>query len=177
MKMRILARLLIVLSFCFLGACSQYKMPYGALVNYGSSCSKLAQAHLIGQLDDREVHVSFLGDNIILNMPLKTVFSSGASCEDQPYNAVMSNNTLDMIAKFLRCYQKISVRVIVYTNYSYTAQKNIKCAKVWAQNIANYLWKKQIDTRFLYYDGLNGAKMAYSILGENRIEIMARRLP
>lgn len=140
-------------------------------LKYGSFCSSARQKALANKLRYQGVQVSYFGDYIYVIFPSKMLFVKGSA-----YLKAGANSKLDLITAFLRCYQKITVRVIGFADM----QKNgstVALAHRQAQKVVNNLWRRRIDARLMYSSGRRAKIAVEKTCWGNRIEIITKRLP
>jgi outer membrane protein OmpA-like peptidoglycan-associated protein len=160
-----------------LGGCSDYNATNLAVsysnLDYGSHCSQRKQDVLVDNLRNCGAQVSYLGDDIYIIVNSQQLFNGDRTAR----LAQQAKPILNLVAQFLLCYQKMTVRVVSYTNRLCTKKENLIFARQQAQSVAKALWRRGIDARLIYALGGDGAKQPDSRGWKNRVEIITRRLP
>ncbi|MGD9153603.1 MAG: OmpA family protein [Gammaproteobacteria bacterium] len=141
-------------------------------LKYGSFCSSARQKSLANKLRHQGAQVSYFGDYIYIIFPSKMLFMKGTA--DLGPKAC---NRFNLITAFLRCYQKITVRVIGFATPQEKSGCNVSLAHQQAQKVVNNLWQRQIDARLMYSSGRRAKTVAKKEYQSNRIEIVTKRLP
>jgi len=165
-----------IVSVFLLAGCACHSTPVQRTtkqkLGYGEFCPKHQIQFLLKRLKHYGARVEFFGDHLILITPDQKVFQS------RSYRLVANgSDLLNVIAQFLKCYQKVSVKVVVYTNVLKTPKDNQVFSQERAEHLTKYLWKKGIDTRLLYAEGGGIPKTRDVFCGNRRIEIITQRLP
>lgn|GEM_PF-1187342 len=171
----------LLLVLCLLGGCASNsgnnaKSPTNETaisdaLNYGKTCPQEEQAQLRDDLVKHRVQASFLGDQLFIIIPSHKIF-----LEHSSDLVSFSYPILDAVAGLLACYQKVSVKVIAYTNVLPGKKENMALSVLQAQEVMNYLWRKGVDSRLIYPSGKGAAKVPDGQGDMNRIEIVTRRL-
>lgn len=164
--------MLLGLASVFLCGCSN-KHDYKRCnydLDYGSFCSSAKQKLLANELRHQGVQVSYFGDYIYVIFPSRMLF-----VEESADLGVEANSRLNLIAAFLRCYQKTTVRVIGFANAQNNGG-NVFLAHQQAQKVVNNLWKKRINARLMYSSGRKASAAGEAAYWGNRIEIVTKRL-
>lgn len=97
----------------------------------------------------RGIQLIQVGDQIKFILPTDYFFCSRLSPTLDPKFTC----GLDMIAAFICGLDKMNVKVAGYTDDEDCHLRNVALSRQQAQVIANYLWKRGIDTRLLYAVG------------------------
>jgi outer membrane protein OmpA-like peptidoglycan-associated protein len=145
----------------------------GAFGNYLDSYITLAD-----QLENRHIKVFALGDQIKLMIPSDQVFNG-----QTPYIMPTAYSSLDLIAKLINSYQNIFVRVAVYSDATVPAPVACALTREQANSVVKYLWRRGINTRFIYGVGEGGTNLVTKSSYEStdslnyRIEISLEKLP
>ena len=173
MKNKVLLKtaILLGLAVSFLCGCTCPNISNYSL-KYGSYCSLAKQNLLAKKLRKQDVQVSYFGDDIYIIIPSHILF-----CKKSANLNRGSLRVLELVAKFLACYQKITVRVVGFSNILENKHANVVFAKKQAQVISDYLWRRQTDTRLIYAAGKNSATTPAKAKWGNRVEIITKRLP
>ncbi len=161
MKFRWLFISIMIVPIIFLSACAAKKYKPGQ--EYGAYCSKEKQCSKIDALRESGGFFYQLGDKISIIIPQDRIFKDGATILSPG-----DNKTLNNIAELLACYQKISVKIIVYI----AQDDRTGVAKMRAQALEHYLTMEKINARLLY----SVVKTRRSSLQSN-IEFLTRKLP
>jgi outer membrane protein OmpA-like peptidoglycan-associated protein len=150
-------------------SCSAYTPSSQNSINAFHNLSNYLQAH--------DVQVYGVGDNITLVLPSDRFFQQGTSVLN-PYNY----GVLNKIAAYLRCLEKMDVKVAGYTDNQAPSCHNLALSRQQAQAIANYLWARCTNARVLYAVGYGecmpvASNDTYAGKAENRrIEISFRKI-
>ena len=164
--------LLVIVPFSLLSACSSKQQTQIKADSYGTYCSRIKQENIISDLSGvGKVNTTFFGDKIYLKIAMGHLFD-----DRSVHLQGEALNVLDVVAKFLRCYQKISIEVVGYTNIMKNKAENIALSEQQAQKVANYLWHKGVKARLIYAKG-GGETSIDDVVGDRRIEIITTRLP
>lgn len=139
-------------------------------LKYGSFCSSARQKLLANKLRYQGAQVSYFGDYIYIIFPSRMLFVKGSADL-----RAAANSRFNLIAAFLRCYQKTTVRVIGFADVQDNGC-NVSLAHQQAQKVVNYLWKKRIDARLMYSSGRIANAAGEAAYWDNRIEIVTKRL-
>ena len=140
-------------------------------LQYGCVCSPAKENQLKYILRRQEIQVSYLGDSIYVIIPSSLLF-----CKKTTDLRISAPSLLNLVAKFLACYQKITVRAVGFANLYDTKQTNAIFAKKQAKIVVNELWRRGSGARFVYASGSNSAKTPELVDWGNRIEIITKRL-
>ena len=149
----------------------------GALLgaSYGSYIE--ANATLQDKLINRGATIVVLGDQILVAIPSDRIF--------QPATATIipqSYVTLDLLAQYINSYQKMLVKVAVYTDATGSERVDLALSQQQAQSIAKYLTADGVDARILYAIGKGGVNLVqkntleWSGNDNYRIEITMEKL-
>jgi outer membrane protein OmpA-like peptidoglycan-associated protein len=140
-------------------------------LKYGSFCSLARQKLLADKLRYKGAQVSYFGDCIYIIFPSRMLFVKGsANLRPEAYSP------LNLMTAFLRCYQKITVRVIGFAD-TQESGGNVSLAYQQAQKVVNDLWRRRIDARLMYSSGGRAKTKVEEAHWGNRIEIITKRLP
>lgn len=93
-----------------------------------------------------------MGDNFLISIPNAELFYGNS-----PRIRWSSYSLLNLVADYLKYYPKISVRVVGYTDDLHEPKRDVALSRARAQNVANYLWSQEIDTRLIYAQGYGQA--------------------
>lgn len=130
------------------------------------------------QLKNHGVKIVVLGDQVLLVIPSELMFDGmTAAITPQGYA------TLDIVARVIRTYTKMTVRVEAFTSDAYPATVSAILTKQQAEKIVKALWRRKINTRLIYAVG-GGCRhqvepnCSDELGGANyRIEITLEKLP
>ena len=111
---------------------------------YGEFCNKKTMQILANKLFSNSVKIYFLGDKIYLRVPFSYIFA-----QNLPRIKDKSVYILDDIANFLRCYQKVFVKVSLDNYYYNSNSENYTLAQSQAKDVLDYLWAKHIGVRLI----------------------------
>ncbi len=112
----------------------------GAIGNYFQRQQTLLQV-----LEEQGVRVIRVGDNMRVILPVDLFFYPDSQVINTRYFKV-----LNLVALYIRCFNKITVRVAGYTDDRCSQKRNLSLSYVRALNIANYLWAHHIDARLIF---------------------------
>ena len=152
-----------------LGGCAKPTNLCNYDLKYGSICSQAQEKQLQKLIRKRGIQISYLGDGIYVVVPSRQLFYAKTA-----NLSAASISTLNLVAKFLACYQKITVSVIGFSNECDAKQANINFARSRAQRVAKELWRRGSNARLVYAKGRSAA--TDNDWG-NRVEIITKRLP
>lgn len=161
MKLKLFFIAITIMPIMLLSGCATKK--YQAGQEYGLYCSKESQCKIMDAVRDDGALIYQLGDTISIVIPQDKIFK-----EDATILSSGKHKTLDNISDLLACYQKMTVKVIVYI--ANDNQSGI--ATMRAQALEHYLTMEKINARLLY----SVVKTRYSNL-QNNIEFVTRKLP
>ena len=88
-----------------------------------------------------------------------------------------SYKTLNLVAKYLKQFRKITINVNAFSEKGSNEARNIALTKARARAVGGYLWSQGIDSRFVFTQGFGSDKPIVSVsqggdLSENsRVEI------
>lgn len=145
----------------------------------GASLEYILHKHitLVERLQYNGVQVIELGNEIELILPTGRFFKPNSPLMNMQYYPVMN-----LVAKFIKQFPKISVKVAGYTDNQGAWQRNLVLSKSQAQTVMKYLWNEGIDTRLIYAIGYgdkdpigNNATAKGRVLN-NRIQISLRKI-
>lgn len=149
----------------------------GALIGHDIESRETPMEKLRDQLVHDGVQIINQADEHMLVIPSNAIFYG-----QTPRIAWNSYGVLNHVATYLCSFKKITVRVAGYTNSVGTSVRNLALSKARAQNVANYLWSQNIDTRLLYVKGFGSGnpiasnKTERGRIQNDRIEITFRQL-
>lgn len=147
---------------------------------FGGALGAYIDSHttLRDKLENRGVKVIVLGDQVMLVLPSATLFQRMT-----PVLRPESYSTLDDVAKLISGYPNIMVKISAYATMAGPQPINKALSQQQADNIAKYLWRKNINTRLLYAVGYGDTRRVVqenfdSIASDNyRVEITLEKLP
>lgn len=163
MKVKVILLGSVIFMFALVAGCSSTMGTRVMSNQYGSVCSKKKQCEMVEGLKKYSTDVYTLGDNVSIVMKTNQLFST--------HETVLSSKlcrVLDRVAELLACYQKISVKVVVY--YAEANQKDL--ARMRAFSIQHYLSKQKVNARLLYTVEKRRETSHF-----DTIEILTSRLP
>ena len=99
---------------------------------------------LAEQLEDEGVLVVHLGEQHMLILPADDIFHGSSPRIRQGAYA-----ELDLVADYLRSFNKIDVKVIGYTDNQGAPRRNRALSRQRAMSVIDFLWQKQLDVRLL----------------------------
>jgi outer membrane protein OmpA-like peptidoglycan-associated protein len=156
------------IAICFCAGCAKQTNFCNYDLQYGMTCSPVELNALTNTIRHQGIQVSYLGDSIYVVIPTKQLFYPKTN------NLNMSAPpTLNLVARFLACYQKITVRVVGFSNVWCSKRSNAIFAKKQAQAMVDELWRRGSDARFMRASGSSTTKGDWG----NRMEIITKRLP
>lgn len=138
---------------------------------------KAHQQALYSNLLDQNVQILDIGDDFMLILQAGDIFYDHA-----PRIKWTAYPVLNTVTEYLQTFEKVSVFVAGYTDDEGSEQRNKSLSKARAQNVADYIWSGDIDTRLLSVMGYAAARpMAANDTEEGRarnqrIEITFRQL-
>jgi len=170
MSKKILCKSIIVLGMMvgLLVGCARQTNLCNYDLQYGMTCSPARLNALTKTIRRQGIQISYLGDSIYVIIPSSKLF-----CQKTTDLKALALPTLNLVTKFLACYQKITVRVVGFSNLWCSKRSNAIFAKKQAQAVANELWHRGSDARFMRASGSSTTKGDWG----NRIEIITKRLP
>lgn len=145
---------------------------YGAYIDANTS--------LKDQLENRGATVIVLGDQVLIIIPSARIFKP--MCPEIKPTAY---STLYLLAQFINSFQKMLVKVSVYTNQSGSAGANRRLSQQQANHIGKFLTASGIDARVLYSVGYGGTHLVEKSCSDAgwessdnyRIEVTLEKLP
>jgi outer membrane protein OmpA-like peptidoglycan-associated protein len=158
-------------------------IPIGAIFGsmWGTFFGNVIEAHqtLVERILYNGVQVIRVGDDVRLILPSDRFFIRGCACAtlNPGYYRVLND-----IATLLTFMDKVSVRVVGYTDDSLPEPAALDITRLQAQMIVDYLWRSDIDARLVYGLGFGSAfpiasNLTYDGRAMNRrIEITLRRV-
>lgn len=129
----------------FITGCSHVPPQPPPPKQYGEFCSQARECKFLTKLHKKKVVVSFYGDAIYLNVASDQLFEGR-----QTVLTVKSADTMEAIADFLSCYQKITIKVTGYSGAFMTDAENQAYGKQQADAVVQYLWKACVHARMIY---------------------------
>jgi len=151
----------------FAVACSSEPQQPIPPKQYGEFCTQKRECHFLTALHKQGTTVNFYGDTIFVNIPSEKLFEGR-----QTVLMKKSVDTLEPLADFLSCYQKITVKVIGYSGTLMTDEENQAYAKQQADAVVKYLWKACIHVRMIYAVG-----HSLPVGAKNYLVIETKKLP
>ncbi len=152
---------IIAIPLALLSGCATKKLSQSKV--YGTLCSSPLICQLTKQVRNNGAFVYHLGDDISIVVPTNYLFPGNLTVVPQYENKFLNN-----IADLLNCYQKISVKIVVYISND----QQMGRARMHAQAIERYLTKRETGARLLY----SVVKTRRASL-QNNIGFFTRRLP
>ena len=140
--------------------------------NMGQFCKPRPQLVLEKKFYNQGVRVNFLGDKIFIDVPFYRMFSKNSSILLKR----KAGKILEPIGRFLRCYQKMLVKVIVYNNFSSNKRRNYEISTYQARQIVHYFWSFGINARLISANVAN-VNWYFNKGNYQRIIIETKRLP
>jgi len=155
----------------FLCGCTSNYQSGSYNLKYGSFCSLTKQERLARKLRHQGIQINYFGDYIYVIIPSRILFrqQSATLKAVAPY-------ALNLVAEFLRCYQKITVHVVGFASRQ-NSNGNVYLAHKQAQIMAKNLWRRQVDARLMHSSGEKTTPAMDKMGWGNRIEVITKRLP
>jgi outer membrane protein OmpA-like peptidoglycan-associated protein len=153
---------------CFCAGCAKQTNLCNYDLQYGTTCSPAKLAALTKTIRRQGIQVSYLGDSIYVVIPSNQLFYQKTT-----NLSMLAPSTLNFVTQFLACYQKVTVRVVGFSNVWGSKRSNALFAKKRAQAVVDELWRRGSDARFMRASGSSTTKGDWG----NRIEIITKRLP
>lgn len=128
------------------------------------------------RLTNNGARVISMGQDYLVSIPSSLLFAT-----QSPQLTWGSYQLLNDLVCFLREFRKINVNIRAYSSQYVSRQREHALTEARARAIAEYLWSQDIDTRFIFTQGLGsdkpmGAFKQYSDGSPvSRIEITFRR--
>jgi len=122
------------------------------------------------------VHVISMGQDYLLIIPSALIFP-----DQSPQLTWGSYQLLNDVVCYLQQFRKINVNVNAYSSKYVSPQREHTLTLARARTVAEYLWSQDIDSRFIFTQGLGSDKPigTFSQQGDDsaisRIEITFRR--
>jgi outer membrane protein OmpA-like peptidoglycan-associated protein len=141
-----------------------------------TTCDEKRQDYLC-KLQEKGVKLIEIGDNVTFVLPSDRFFIERTPMLDGDYFY-----TLNLVALYLCCLDKINVKVAAYTDCTSDPLRNLALSRAQAKAVLNYLWRRGVDARVMYavgYGGLNSIATNYNCCGQSqnrRVEISFRRI-
>lgn len=129
-------------------------LAVGAIL--GGSYGAYIDAHttLRDKLENRGANIIVLGDHILIVIPSARIFDAYSSTiKPRAYS------TLDVLAQYLNSFDKMLVKVAVYTDDTGSNRVDMALSNQQAQQIEKYLVTTGIDARVLYAAGYGGSRL------------------
>jgi outer membrane protein OmpA-like peptidoglycan-associated protein len=148
----------------------------GAILGAGYGAYVDANATQQDRLINRGATVVVLGDQILIVMPSWRLFQP-ASAKLKP----QAFSTLKAMAQYINSYEKMLVKVSVYTNPNGPQNVDLALSQDQADAISRYLVAVGLDSRLLYAEGYGGTHLVQKKTdwgtGENdRVEVTLEKL-
>lgn len=128
------------------------------------------------RLNKDGVRVITIGQDYLLSIPSALIFP-----EQSPQLTWESYQLLNDIVCFLQQFRKVNVNVTAFSSKYVSPQREHALTLARARAVAEYLWSQDIDSRFVFTQGL-GSDKPMGAFGQNkdnspisRIEITFRR--
>lgn len=113
---------------------------------------KQVRNHIISKLTKNDVQVIRIGEEVRIVIRDDFVFMPDSANIREEYKP-----TLSLVAKLMRTYDKINVKVAGYQDNQGKARFLQALSTEQAQTIAKFLWRHGVDTRLLYSVGYSNA--------------------
>ncbi|NKB46545.1 MAG: OmpA family protein [Legionellales bacterium] len=145
------------------------------LDRYGVSPAKARE--LERHLAKRHIKIIRVGEDYLISLPNSRLFYGPS-----PRIQWEAYRDLNLIAEYLHQFSKITVMVVGHTDDAQTEDRNLALSRARAQNIADYLWSQNIDTRVLKAKGQGSQNpIATNVVAQGRadnqrVEIIFRKL-
>jgi outer membrane protein OmpA-like peptidoglycan-associated protein len=122
----------------------------------GASYGKFIDANttLEDQLKNRGVNVIVLGDQILIVLPSDRVFQ-GLTSDIKP----QAYSTINLVTQYINSFDKMLVKVSVYTADSGSTRQDMALSKQQARKIEKALIAQGVDARVLYANGYGGTHL------------------
>ena len=128
------------------------------------------------QLSQKGVRIITMGQNYLITIPSRLLFTT-----QSPQLTWKSYDILNDVVCYLRQFRKININVRVFSSKYLSPQREQALTEARARNVADYLWSQDVDTRFIFTQGLGSDKPlgAFKQYGDgspvSRVEITFRR--
>jgi len=127
----------------------------------------------------REFHVGIypVGEDMLIVLPSEFFFYPNSSHMNPGYRPV-----LDGVIKFINRYDVETIKVAGYTDAAGNKLRNKALSRQQAQNVARYLWRHNLNARYVYATGYGSEyPIANNVtpegrLANRRVQITFRRL-
>lgn len=104
--------------------------------------------HYVHELRAYNITFIHVGDDVRLILPVSRLFyRQSPRLRGQGYDA------LTTVAALIASYPTVVVKVTGYTDGNCSIERNLSVSRARAQNVADYLWTQDPDTRLLYAEG------------------------
>lgn len=126
-------------------------------------------------LNKNGIKVITLGQEYLISIPSSLLFA-----EQSPRLTWKSYEALNNIACYLKQFRKISVNVAAFSSKHVSPQRERALTLARARAVGDYLWSQDIDSRFVFTQGLGSDKPILGYSGgrdaspNSRIEITFR---
>jgi len=122
----------------------------------GASYGKFIDANttLQDQLNNRGVNAISLGDQVLIVLPSDRIFQ-GLTSNIKP----QAYSTINLVTRYINSFDKMLVKVSVYTADSGSKRRDLILSKQQAHSIEKALIAEGIDARVLYANGYGGTHL------------------
>lgn len=131
------------------------KLPYKVATASDPAIMKMPK-----QLSQNGVKVITMGQDYLITIPSTLLFAS-----ESPRVKWDSYPLLNDVACFLRQFRKININITSYSGKCGSPQRERALTLARARAVGDYLWSQDIDSRFIFTQGLGSDK---PIVGNNQ---------
>ena len=127
-------------------------------------------------LSGHGIRVITVGQDYLISIPSKLLFAT-----QSPQLRWESYGLLNEVVCYLQQFRKINTTISAYSSRYVSPQRERALTRARASAVAKYLWSQEIDTRFIFTQGMGSDKPigAFKQYGDgspvSRIEITFRR--
>ncbi len=174
------AKLIALLLASFLVACQPRVMnpdEKPTLPTHVAGSSDRETIALLKRLNSGGAQVITVGQDYLISIPSTYLFAN-----QSPRLTWESYNLLNDVVCYLRQFRKINVNVTAFTTKYVSVQREQALTRARATAVADYLWSQDIDTRFIFTQGMGRDKPlgAFKQFGDgspvSRVEITFRNV-
>lgn len=145
-----------LLAFLSIAGCQRMAQPIDDANKLPTHVAGASDAQIMAlqtRLSKSGVKIITIGQDYLVSIPSKLLFAT-----QSPQLTWNSYGLLNDVVCYLREFRKININVIAFSSKYVSPQREHALTQARARVVADYLWSQDVDTRFIFTQGMGSDK-------------------
>lgn len=160
---------MLLLNACGMGQRQTYNNASPTLPYKVEGASDSQRIQMYKRFNETGIKIVTIGQDYLISIPAMALFA-----EQSPRIRWESYELLNDVVCYLKQFRKVSVNVRAFSTKCGSPQRERALTLARSRGVADYLWSQQIDSRFIFTQGLGSDKPYVGLVSPDDLSPNAR---